>query len=395
MHEVQKRRHGLVGIEQQLIALDDLLAHVARKVEGGVCLRLEGVEEQLLLGGFWNVRFERVHVAQVERDVHDGHGTARQFEGAADGLDGRALEVAADVQVDGLQAQALLEDALHVLAIVLVFLDALAVGVDVGVADDPDDGAVLRNIGAEAAVDAGHDDVFDQDVVVLARVAGNFDHARQRGRDLDEAEQAGLIGLGRDLEAAYEVQTAVAQVGERMARVDDERRDDGGDVGLEEALHEGALVAHERARLQADHAALGELVLKRVEHSCLALVQRRQSVEDAVNLLGGREVALVVARLVLERCEVRKAADANHEELIEVALEDGDELQALEQRHGLVVGLGEHAVVEAQPRKLAVLRVGEVVAVRRLDTSCCVAFLLLVLLAVLVFDSHGASVSSS
>ncbi len=54
-----------------------------------------------------------------------------------------------DGQHDGLEAQALLEHLLHVLTVVLVLLDALAVGVYVGVARDADHGAVLRRVRAE------------------------------------------------------------------------------------------------------------------------------------------------------------------------------------------------------------------------------------------------------
>ena len=48
------------------------------------------------------------------------------------------------------------------------------------------------------------------------------------------------------------------------------------------------------------------------------------------------------------------AGDADHEELVEVGDEDRQELQPLDQRHRLVLGELEHAIVEVEPRQLAV-----------------------------------------
>src|SRR5207244_634143 len=49
-----------------------------------------------------------------------------------------------------------------------------------------------------------------------------------------------------------------------------------------------------------------------------------------------------------------QAGDAHHVELIQVGRVDRAELDPLEQRHALVLGQLQHAVVEVQPRELAV-----------------------------------------
>ncbi len=46
--------------------------------------------------------------------------------------------------------------------------------------------------------------------------------------------------------------------------------------------------------------------------------------------------------------------DAHHEEFVEVAGEDGEEVRPLQDRHGGVFGELEHALVERQPAQLAV-----------------------------------------
>src|SRR5207245_1041980 len=51
---------------------------------------------------------------------------------------------------------------------------------------------------------------------------------------------------------------------------------------------------------------------------------------------------------------VLQAGNADLEELVEVLAEDGEELGPLEQRERLVLGQGEHAGVEVQPRELPV-----------------------------------------
>src|SRR6185369_6685268 len=49
-----------------------------------------------------------------------------------------------------------------------------------------------------------------------------------------------------------------------------------------------------------------------------------------------------------------QAGDTNHHELVEIAAEDAQKLQPLEQRIGGIFGLFQHAGVELQPAQLAV-----------------------------------------
>ena len=110
-----------------------------------------------------------------QRQVAKAQGGSSTF---SHGLIGK-LERAADVlrarlrarlpwygEADRLKAQALFEDALHVLTIVLVLFYALAVRVDVRVADDAYHGAVLGRVDAKAPVQARDDHVFEQDIAI-------------------------------------------------------------------------------------------------------------------------------------------------------------------------------------------------------------------------------------
>jgi hypothetical protein len=51
---------------------------------------------------------------------------------------------------------------------------------------------------------------------------------------------------------------------------------------------------------------------------------------------------------------VVEAGDPDHEELVEVVRVDREELDPLEERRALVLGQLEHALVELEPRELAV-----------------------------------------
>ena len=145
-----------------------------------------------------------------------------------------------------------------------------------------------------------------------------------------------------------------------MARVDDERGEDGLHVAVEIAPHRVALGPNELRGRDAFDAFGAQEGFDGVE-GCGGLgEQPRQFGEHGGDLLGGGHAALVVARLALEGRQAREPAHADHEELAHVALEDGDEFQALKQRHGFIHRFGEHALVEAEPGELSVLGVGHV-----------------------------------
>ncbi len=364
VYQIEERPHGLVGVGEELVALQHLLAHGAAGVDGGAGLRLERREHQRLAGVLGDMPLDAKDVAQIERDVEHRDRALRKLERLADGLEGGARKLARDGKGHGLQTQTLLEDALHVQTVVFFFLNAFAVGVDVGVAGHADHSAVERRVAAKATVKARANHVLQQDVAVLAHAVRHLDHAAHRGRNLDQAQQVLLVCA---LDGADQVQAAVAQVGEGVTRVDHERRDDGRDVRAEVPLHKGALVAVERLGVRAVDAVAFERGFDTVERILGAVDHGRQGLKHTVDLLGRREVALVVHGLALERRQVGEAADAHHEELDQVALEDRDELHALKQRDRLVKGLVEYAPVKAEPGELAVLGVGKVVALAARD----------------------------
>ena len=339
-----------------------LRAHRTRGVHHGRDLRHERVEDEGAPEGLRDLPLEPVHVAvQVERHVSLEHALAREAKALLNLGQLLLGEVALHLQTHGLQALPALQHLLHVLAVVLFLLDALAVRVDVSVSRHADHGRGGGGVVAKAAAQHLEHRVLHKDVAILALRRGQLDDAPERGGNLNDAQKALLV---RTVERARHVQVAVAEVGEGVPRVDDHRRYDRCDGKVVRALDLRPVRIRQVLARDAREAVLGKAPLDGGERAPLTRDEVRQHPEHGVDLLGRRLVRLVLAWLVLQQRQVAQAADPDHEPLVEVAPEDGDELQPLEQGNGLVKGLVQHAVVKAQPADLPVLRIREVPRLR-------------------------------
>ena len=129
----------------------------------------------------------------------------------------------------------------------------------------------------------GDDDVLNEGVADAPLAGGKPDDAIGGLRDLDHAEHPMLIVA---IERADDVQDAVLEVGEGVARVDDERRQDGSQVALEVAgdgrrRPESAYCSGVQA-LDALHL---EGALELGEAALASLVQAREDREELGELL--------------------------------------------------------------------------------------------------------------
>ena len=106
---------------------------------------------------------------------------------------------------------------------------------------------------------------------------------------------------------------------------------------------------------QLAHAVFRQLPLQPGAHSVLAGDEGTHGVVDGIQLLSVGHARLLVHRLMVHGVQVVEAAHPDHEELVQVAGEDGHELQPLQQRHRFVGGLFQHPLVEPQPGQLPVL----------------------------------------
>ena len=121
---------------------------------------------------------EAIDVAQVKRHVHVEDAALLKAKLLGDERLPLAAKLAVDLEPHGLQALSQLEDLLHVLAVVFLLLDALAVGVDVGVARDAQHRRLLGNVVAKATVEEGTHDVLDEGVAEGPGAGGQLHHTR-------------------------------------------------------------------------------------------------------------------------------------------------------------------------------------------------------------------------
>ncbi len=139
-----------------------------------------------------------------------------------------------------------------------------------------------------------------------------------------------------------------------MPGVERQRRQHGRDLALKVAREVRREVLRVVGRLEELDPVRGKLRPQRVGPALGLLVEHlpRTGADERELLLGrqavGRDVLAVRAHLLLQH------RHANHEELVEVGPDDGEELDALEDRVPAVARLVEHPLVERQPAELAV-----------------------------------------
>ncbi len=151
-----------------------------------------------------------------------------------------------------------------------------------------------------------------------------------------------------------EVEALVLDAREGACRIQPEWTEHRLDLALEVSLEPGGLLRSPGAAPeQGDPFLLHRRQQHLVQAAILlthqaqgALVDRREQIRNRQGIRG----ELGRAHLV----QLLQSRDADLEELIEVTRGDAQEPQPLEQRHGLIEPLHEHALVEFQERQLAV-----------------------------------------
>ena len=270
-----------------------------------------------------------VGLGQTQAALQQGAGRRRH----------RALDLEPDGRPEAAAAELLLDGEQQVVRLVLLDLE-------VGVAGDPEEVVLLDLHAREQRVEVGLDDLVDEHEVRRP----DLEQARQDLRHLDPREAA--LARLRVAQPDRDRQAQRRDVRERVARIDRERREDREDL-VEEALAERVVVLRDRRVLDQLDALRGErpadvhedrrVVGDELEH---ALARGREL------FLGGPAVGRAGDLAGLDL--LAQAGHAHLEELVEVAREDRQELDPLEQRVALVARLVQHPRVEFEPRQLAV-----------------------------------------
>ena len=290
--------------------------------------------------------------AQVERRRQAVDLAVADLQLAGEHVEDLGVDVVLDLEPDGrteaTPGQLLLEGGEEVLGVVLLDLEVL-------VARDAEAEVLLHEHPGEELVEVARDDVLERHEALAlhlgVEVLLDEDEARQARRHLDAGEVlAARLGV---LEQHREVERQAGDVGERVRRVDGERREHGEDALGEEVVegltvvlvevvpaHDGdALLLEGRTHVVLEDAGVLLHQLVREPGDALDELARLEPGGGAHGQPGG-DAAL-------------EARDADHEVLVEVVGEDREEAGALEERHGGVHGELEHPLVELQPGQLA------------------------------------------
>ena len=225
----------------------------------------------------------------------------------------------------------------------------LVVQIDVRVPRHAEHHALQHVVHLKHRARVAEQQLLDQHIPPLP--LGQRHHARQRSRHRDQPQQLVLLVPQQHAD----VQHLAAQVRKRMMAVHDLRREHGLYVQLEVLLQ--ILLLHRR---QCLHRGVAQpLLLQPALHlgkNLIALfVKRSRRRVDGAQLLVRGHAALAVHALLVHRRDVAQTAHADHIEFVQIAGKDRYKLHPLQQRHGLVLGLRQHARIELEPGKLPVL----------------------------------------
>ena len=187
---------------------------------------------------------------------------------------------------------------------------------------------------------------------VLSGRAGDRHEAPERGRDLDAGERGALFLLLGELDG--ERQRQVRDERERVRRVEGQGRQDREHHVLEVGRELLAPLGLDLVPLEDPHARFGQARPEVFGEGPDR--ERRVPFDDLADhpelLVRGQPVGAAFRDRGLDL--LVQPRDPDHEELVEVRVEDREELDPLEQRPARVERFLEHAPVEGQPRDLPV-----------------------------------------
>ncbi len=254
----------------------------------------------------------------------------------------RLLDLEPDRRPELAAQQLLLEGLEEVLGVVLLHLEVLVAG-------DPERVGGDDLHAREEPLQVLADDVLERHEALVAQ----RHEALEDRWHLDPGEVLGAQ-LGMPDEDG-EVQREPGDVGERVGRVDRERREHREDALLEQPLAVLLLLAVELVPAEQLDPFLAQARAATVprERPRLALHQLPGRRPDVLEHLAGQHAG-GGAYGDPRGDPALETGHAHHEELVEVAAEDRQEPGPLQERQRVVLGQLEHALVEPQPRELAV-----------------------------------------
>ena len=363
LDEARDDVEGLVGMVDEDVALADRAPHV-----GGALERAHRVRDQRAV----------LEPRQVDGGVELSEVGERREPLAGVEVSGLQLELFHQPRQDlGREVGIVLEaDRVTHPALAQALLDGLQEVIGrppagqrhVGVTRHPDRVGGQDLVAVVEPVKIQPDHVLEQHEAVLAGRRREPDEpGNHLGGDVDDRQRgARQDGRGRRPEGDDETEGAVDEVGEGVTRVDRERRHHREERPAEVLIQDLGLLGGHLLRTDDPDALGDEARLDvRQEAPVLLLDERVHALGDGRQGLGRRQ-PVGGGALVADPDPLLEVGHPDHEELVQVRAEDRQELDALQEGHGRVLGLLQHPPVELEPRQLAVDHaLGHVVSPRR------------------------------
>ena len=225
---------------------------------------------------------------------------------------------------------------------------------EIAVADDAEQPLPAQQIAGEQPLRVHRDQRFEQHEALAPRRP----RARQAHEALDLRRQADQrlqrLAVARPHQLERQREAEIGNEGERMRRIDRERRQHREDAAEEMFLQPFAIGLGDVGGLDDDDADV--LDLARATRASAAAARSSSSVTRSLifgELLGGRQPVLRQRRDAGAHLPAQ-AGDAHHEEFVEIIGGDRQEAQLLEQRMIAVRRLLQNAAVELQPGQFAI-----------------------------------------
>ena len=288
---------------------------------------------------------ERCCARQENLCIADLKATAEVlFEMVADGT--------VDLHAHDSHAAALPQQLFHLFAKISAFYaEGLIVHLNIRIAGNAEHGLFKYIVHFEHMVSVGEQNILGENIA--RRCLRQEHNRRQRCGHGQQTEPFGLFVA----EQRGNMQHLALKVWERMVRVHNLRRENRRNDILEIPLDVFLFVRRKRIHCQSAQTDRTQFAVHIGERRVTTCIERLNRLVDQMQLLFGGQTGFAVGMLLVHGGHVAQAADADHEELIQITGKDCEEFEALEQRHVLILRLGEHAGVELQPRKLTVLGV--------------------------------------
>ena len=215
--------------------------------------------------------------------------------------------------------------------IFLGILELFLVKADVRVPGDADDTSLQHLIRPEQGRRPVEQDLLRPDEPQVAVRQHHIGWQRLRHRQDAHRALALLV-----LELCRHIESLADQMGHRVVAADNDGGQDGQDVGLKIPVNVLLLLGAQGRIGHILHPRLPQGGKHPGVDAFLLFDEPRHSLVNPLQLLDGGHARLVVHRLRRDRSQVKEAAHPHHEELIQVAGEDGHELQPFQQRVALV-----------------------------------------------------------